>query len=197
MQLAEVRELQDVDHALLVELEHREEAHDDLEAVSMHRRPGPGSSSAPTRGSRRSTDSTASRTLTRTGAMWSVSTTTAGGAAQRRAARRRAARRADPLERVGHQAAVGLLGAGGAGHAALGAAHAGLERRGRVLERLALEQAGEEQVALLEAEQLLVELGVVEAGEQAAGLELHERGRDEQELGGDVEVERRPCGRAR
>ena len=64
-----------------------------------------------------------------------------------------------------------------------------LEHPGRVLERLALEQAGEEQVALLEAQQLLVELAHVGAREQAAGLELDERRGDEQELGGDVEVE--------
>ena len=64
-----------------------------------------------------------------------------------------------------------------------------LERLGGVLERLALEEAGEQEVALLEAQQLLVELEVVEAGQQAAGLELHQGGGDEQELGGDVEIE--------
>ena len=64
-----------------------------------------------------------------------------------------------------------------------------LERLGRVLERLALEQARQQEVALLEAQQLFVELELVEAREQAAGLELHQRGGDEQELGGDVEVE--------
>ena len=150
-------------------------------------------------GSRRSTVSTASRTLARTGAMCSVSTTT--HRRRREHAQRGGAQRvgADALERVGHERAVRLLGPGGAGHAAVGAADAGLEARGGVLERLALEQAGEQQVALLEAEQLLVELDVFEAGEQAAGLELHERGGDEEELGGDVEVERLPlpCARAR
>ena len=64
------------------------------------------------------------------------------------------------------------------------------ERLGGVLERLALEQPGEQEVALLEAQQLLVELEVFDAGQQAAGLELHQRRRDEEELGGDVEVER-------
>ena len=68
---------------------------------------------------------------------------------------------------------------------------------GRVLERLALEQPGEQQVALLEAQQLLVELDIVGAGQQAAGLELDERRGDEQELGRDLEVEPCPGARAR
>ena len=100
---------------------------------------------------------------------------------------------AHPLERVGFEEAVRLFGTGAPRHAALGTADAGVERGGRVLERLALEQPGEQQVALLEAEQLLVELGVFETGEEAAGLELHEGGGDEQELGGDVEVEGLPA----
>ena len=64
------------------------------------------------------------------------------------------------------------------------------EHGGDVLERLALEQAGQEQVALLPEGQLLVEVDVVAAGQQAAGLQLDQGGGDEQELGGDVEVER-------
>ena len=61
---------------------------------------------------------------------------------------------------------------------------------GRVLEGLALEQPGEQEVALLEAQQLLVELDVVAARQQPPRLELDQRRGDEQELGGDVEVER-------
>ncbi len=107
-------------------------------------------------------------------------------------AQRGGAQRVEPhaLQRVGHHPAVGLLGTGGAGHAAVGPAHPAFEGAGGVLERLALEQPGQEEVALLEAQQLLVELEVLDAGEQAAGLELDQRGGDEEELGGDVEVER-------
>ena len=47
----------------------------------------------------------------------------------------------------------------------------------------------EQQIALLEAHQLLVELDVVAAGQQAPRLQLDERRRDEQELGRDVEVD--------
>ena len=59
----------------------------------------------------------------------------------------------------------------------------------RVLERLALEQAGQQQVALLPQRELVVEVDVVVAGQQAAGLELDQGRGDQQELGGDVEVE--------
>ena len=179
----------EVDHALLVELEHREEAHDHLEPVRRTRRRAPGSSWAPTSGSRRSTDSTASRTLARTGATWSVSTTTTGGAASARSA---AARSASGFTRSSGSGASERSGSSGpAVRGTLRSARRmqAFERLGRVLERLALEQARQQQVALLEAQQLLVELEVVEAREQAAGLELHQRRRDEQELGGDVEVE--------
>ena len=143
-------------------------------------------------GSRRSTVSTASRTLARTGAMCSVSTTTAGTAVNTRRAAARSASGRTRSSGIGLEEAVRLFGTRPSRHAALGPADAGVERGRRVLERLALEQAGEQQVALLEAEELLVELGVFEAGEQAAGLELHQRGGDEEELGGDVEVEARP-----
>jgi hypothetical protein len=51
------------------------------------------------------------------------------------------------------------------------------------------QEAGQEQVALLEAQELLVELEVGGPGEQAAGLELDERRGDEQELGRDLEIE--------
>src|SRR5439155_24234441 len=72
---------------------------------------------------------------------------------------------------------------------AISAADAGLERAGRVLEGLALEQAGQQEVALLESQQLFVELELVDARQQATGLQLDQRGRDQEELGGDVEVE--------
>ena len=198
MQLAEVGELHDVDHALLVELEHGEEAHDHLERGAAHPPPAPGSSSASDAGSRRSTDSTASRTL-------AAHRRDVVGVDDRRPAAPRAPAARRPRSASGFTRSSGsgtIERNGSSGPAVRGTlrsarAHEAVERLGRVLERLALEQAGEQQVALLEAQQLLVELELVEAGQQAAGLELHQRGRDEQELGGDVEVERRPCGRAR
>ena len=64
-----------------------------------------------------------------------------------------------------------------------------VERDGRVLERLALDQAGEQQVALGPQRQLVVEVEVVVAGQQPPGLQLDQRGGDEQELGGDVEAQ--------
>ena len=47
-------------------------------------------------------------------------------------------------------------------------------------------EAGEEDVALLPQRQLVVQLDVVAPRQQAPGLELDERGRDEEELGGDL-----------
>jgi len=38
--------------------------------------------------------------------------------------------------------------------------------------------------------ELLVEVHVVLSGQEAPGLEFHERGGDQQELGGDIEIER-------
>ncbi len=98
---------------------------------------------------------------------------------------------AHALERVGFEEAVRLLGAGATRHAALGASDARLQGAGSILERLALEQPRKQQVALLEAEQLLVELDVFEAGQEAPRLELDECRGDEEELGRDVEVEGR------
>ena len=64
-----------------------------------------------------------------------------------------------------------------------------VEDRRDVLERLALEEPREQLVALLPERQLLVEVDVVAPGEQATRLQLDERRGDEEELGGDVEVE--------
>src|SRR5690606_28335055 len=58
-----------------------------------------------------------------------------------------------------------------------------------VLERLALEQAGEQQVALLPQGQLLVEVDVVAPRQEAPGLELDQGRGDQQELGRDLEIE--------
>ena len=100
----------------------------------------------------------ASATLARIGATWSVSTWGWGLGVNARRAAAASWRVVIAVERVGHERAVGLLGAGDPGQAPVGAADEDLERLGGVLERLALEEAGEEQVALLEAEQLVVEL---------------------------------------
>ena len=63
---------------------------------------------------------------------------------------------------------------------------------GGVLERLALQQPGQQQVPLLPEGQLLLDLDVIAAGQQPAGLQLEQHGRDEQELGGHLEVEGGP-----
>ena len=62
-------------------------------------------------------------------------------------------------------------------------------RRGGVLEGLALEEAGQQEVALLPQPQLVVQVEVGVVGQQTLGLQLDQRGCDEQELRGDLEVE--------
>ncbi|MEZ5180632.1 MAG: hypothetical protein R2702_01935 [Acidimicrobiales bacterium] len=61
--------------------------------------------------------------------------------------------------------------------------------RAASLNVLHLDQAGERQVALLPEGELVVEVDVGVLGEEPSRLELDERGGDEQELGGDLEVE--------
>ena len=96
----------------------------------------------------------------------------------------------DPLERIGRERSERLLGAGAAGDAcALASARCDVQHLRRVLERLAVEEPGEQEVALLEPGQLLVEIDVVAAGKQAARLQLDERRRDQQELGGRLEID--------
>ena len=58
----------------------------------------------------------------------------------------------------------------------------------RVLERLALDQPRQQEVPLLPERQLVVEVHVGVDREQAAGLELDQRRRDQQELGGHIEI---------
>jgi hypothetical protein len=84
---------------------------------------------------------------------------------------------------------LGVLEAGGARERAAGLLGQAVQGGGRVLERLALEQLGEQQVALLPEAELVVEVDVTDAGEQAPALELHQGGGDEEELGGHLEVE--------
>ena len=63
------------------------------------------------------------------------------------------------------------------------------EHQGRVLERLALDQPGEQEVALLPQAEFVVEIDVGVVGQEPSGLQLDERRCDQQELGGDFEIE--------
>ena len=95
----------------------------------------------------------------------------------------------DALEQVGHQLVEALVGAGGSRKRPVGVVGQAAEHPGDVLERLALEQAGQQQVALLPQASSSSRSTSSRPGQQAAGLQLDERRRDQQELGGDVEVE--------
>ena len=95
----------------------------------------------------------------------------------------------DAFERVGRERAERFLRPGRARHRTARGLQPLAHDARRVLERLALEQAREQQVALLEAHQLFVEIDVLAAREEAPGLQLDERRRDQQELGRDVEID--------
>jgi tryptophanyl-tRNA synthetase len=94
------------------------------------------------------------------------------------------------LEQIGHQALEAVVRARLPRKGAIGLVGQTREDRGDVFEGLALEQPGQQQIALLPERELVVEIDVVAPGEQTAGLELDERRGDEQELRGHVEVER-------
>ena len=150
-QLAEVRELREVDDALLVELEHGEEAHHELEAARYTggERPeahGLGLGQQPQHRLDRVADAGPHR-----GDVLGVDHHL-GHRGEHPERGRLQRLGAHPFERIGLQEAVRLLRTGAPRNTALGAADARVERGGRVLERLALEQAGEQQVALLEAQ---------------------------------------------
>src|SRR4029079_14943420 len=82
-----------------------------------------------------------------------------------------------------------LLGARAAPDGKAGTRDTRMQHLRRVLEGLAVEQPTEQQIAFLEAAQLLVELDVVAPREQAPGLQLHQRRRDQQELGCRLEID--------
>jgi hypothetical protein len=103
--------------------------------------------------------------------------------------RRQQRGRRHPVQRIGLERSERLFGAGASRQAAIGAPHERLHRASRVLERLALEEAGEQQVAFLEAQELFVELDLLQRREEPASLQVDGRRRDEEELGRDVEVE--------
>ena len=75
----------------------------------------------------------------------------------------------DALEDVGRELDEALVGPGDARERPAGTIRQGVQRDGRVLERLALDQPGEQQVALGPQRQLLVEVEVVVARAAAGG----------------------------
>ena len=187
-ELAEVLELLEVDRALLEQLEHREEAHDHFELGAGTGREVAEADRA-RRGQQREhrVDRVAHagpdrRDVVGAHLRLDLGREAALGRGQEHVER-------DALERVRRQRSERLFGAGGARNRPRGLGDARVEDLRRVLERLALEQPREQQIALLEPQQLLVDVDVLAAGQQAPGLELHQRGRDQQELGRAVEVD--------
>ena len=83
-----------------------------------------------------------------------------------------------------------LVGPHDPGEAEPGRVRQPVEHLGDVLERLALDQSGEQQIALLPQGELVVDVAVTLVGQEAASLQFHQGGGDQQELGSDVEVHR-------
>ena len=184
-EVAEALDLFEIDDTLLEQLEHGEEAHDDLELLGRAEREVAEAHRAAWSGSSARTVSIASRTLARIGATWSVCTSaTASGTSPARAAARNASSETRSSG-SGASERNGSSGPGAAGDRAARVGEALVQHLRRVLERLALEEPREQQVALLEARQLLVEIDVFAARQQPAGLQLDQRRRDQQELGRD------------
>ena len=100
----------------------------------------------------------------------------------------------DRLQRVDVDRCQRLLGPHPAGGAAVGGPDQGRQHPGRLLEGAALEEAGQEEVAVLRGGELVGDLVVV-LDQEVPGLELDQRGRQQQELGGGVEVVRLGTGR--
>ena len=108
-------ELVELDEALLVQLEDREEAHDDLEPVDQRPRELAERDAARRGAARRCSSSTASVTLARIGATWSRSTR--GRRLGRDGAEERGAHvvGGDAGEQVGREVEEAIFEAGGAG----------------------------------------------------------------------------------
>ncbi len=94
-----------------------------------------------------------------------------------------------PFERVGRERTERFFRAGRARDRLARALQALVHDARRVLEGFAFEEAGKQEVALLEPHQLFVEIDVFPTGKQPARFELDERRRDQQELGRNVEID--------
>jgi hypothetical protein len=96
----------------------------------------------------------------------------------------------DPDQQLGDDAAQEVLGADPAGVEGGLLGQAGAEQAGHLLVGPVLEDPGEQEVALLEDGLDLVGVGV-RRRQEAGRLELQEGGRDDQELGRDLQVSSR------
>jgi hypothetical protein len=90
---------------------------------------------------------------------------------------------------IGHDVGEALVGTDHPRERQIGVVGQLREDLGDVLEGLRLEQTGEQHVALFPQRELVVEVDVGGIRQQATGLELDQRGGDQQESGRDVEVE--------
>lgn len=95
----------------------------------------------------------------------------------------------DPLEEVGGQFEVALVETGTARNAQCGIVEEFGQDVRRVFERLAVEQSSDEEVPFLPQREFVVEIDIGVLGQQAFALEFDEGGGDQEELGGDLQIE--------
>lgn len=94
------------------------------------------------------------------------------------------------FQKVGHEFGETFVRTDGPGERPVGLVGERAEDSTHVLERLALEEPRQQEVALLPESEFLVEIDVLSSGQQTTSLQFHEGGRDQQELGRHVEIER-------
>ena len=187
-ELPERRRLLELDEALLVQLEQAEEVHHDLHAGARPQPSAPGSWSASSPAGETLSASTTSATVTSSTRTWSTSTWETGrGSSARRAAARTSSGRQE-REQVRLQALEALVQPGEARPGLRRGQLGGREPDAGGGERRALDKAGEQVVTLLEEGEVLL-VGLVASGKEPPALQLDEGGGDDQEFGGDLEVE--------
>ena len=93
------------------------------------------------------------------------------------------------LQEVGHQLGESLVGSDHARETTIGALGQFTEHSTDVLEGLAFEQPGEEKISFLPESELFVEVDVFTSGKEPTSLQFDQRGGDQQEFGGHVEIE--------
>lgn len=188
LDIAKVRRLVDVDHALFEQLQNCEESHNDLEFVDER------SGQLPERDApdpREFIDELRDRFDNRhpDGSDVKEVDSWFGPRGRRTHECRAELEWGDTDERIGRQIDESLVGTDATGETVARSAVQLGEYRCSVLERLAFEEAGQQQVPLLPQAELVVEVTIVEPRQQSASLEFDQRRRDQQEFGRDVEVE--------
>ena len=189
MDFAEAPQLVDLHDALLVELQHGQEAHHDLDPVEQV----PGQVAEGNRASSGNLVDQGSHRVGHTdsdgGDVFGVDMERGPGRQGPEAGRTDVVDR-DPFEDVRGQVKKAVLDPGLPGPRQGRVGGQATQHDRRVLERLALQQPGQQEVPLLPQAELVVLVHAPVGRQQPPGLQLDEDRRDEQEFGGHLQVAR-------